>query len=194
VPLLFYRTVVRGVGVLLLAAVLFAALHSSAEAKTSRHRVWHTPHYVFHKYKTQKHGWRIQRVRQRKITYRHIMTRHVWLSKAGGKKHLKAGSWHYKRRHHKVRHRSSRGGSSAWVLPARVVMCESGGNPRVVNRTGAGAANGYPAGLYQIIGPTWRAYGGGRFASTADRASVWAQGVIAKRILAAQGTRAWACW
>lgn len=165
----------------------------SAEAKTSQHRTWRTAHFLFHKYKTQNHGWKVKRVRTRKITYRHIMTRHCWLSKAGGKKHLKCGKWHYKRRHHAVRHRSS-GGSSAWVLPSRVVMCESGGNSRVVNRTGAGAANGYPAGLYQITGPTWRAYGGGRFASTADRASIYQQGVIAKRVLANQGTRAWACW
>lgn len=89
-------------------------------------------------------------------------------------------------------HRS--GGSNAWVLPRYVVMCESGGNPRVVNRTSAGAANGYPAGLYQITGPTWAAYGGRAFAPTADQASVYGQGVIAKRVLANQGSRAWACW
>lgn len=94
---------------------------------------------------------------------------------------------------HKVK-RKHRSGSSAWVLPRYVVMCESGGNPRVVNRTAAGAANGYPAGLYQITGPTWRAYGGARFAPSADRASVYEQGVIAKRVLANQGPRAWACW
>lgn len=95
----------------------------------------------------------------------------------------------------KIKHKRHRShGSSAWVLPRYVVMCESGGNPRVVNRTAAGAANGYPAGLYQIIGPTWRAYGGTRFAPTADRASVYEQGIIAKRILRAQGPRAWACW
>src|SRR3954468_4170151 len=79
----------------------------SAEAKTSQHRTWRTAHFLFHKYKTQNHGWKVKRVRTRKITYRHIMTRHCWLSKAGGKKHLKCGKWHYKRRHHAVRHRSS---------------------------------------------------------------------------------------
>jgi len=87
------------------------------------------------------------------------------------------------------RHRS-RGGSSAWVLPRYVVLCESGGNPRAVNYSNPLR----PAGLYQIITPTWLGYGGGRFASTADRASVYEQGVIAKRVLAGQGPRAWECW
>ena len=90
------------------------------------------------------------------------------------------------------KHRS--GGSSAWVLPRYVVMCESGGNPTAVNLTSAGIANGVPSGLYQITRPTWLAYGGGAFASEARFASVYEQGIIAKRVLAGQGPRAWACW
>ena len=84
--------------------------------------------------------------------------------------------------------------STAWVLPAYVVRCESNGNPRAVNRTAAGLANDTPAGLYQIIHSTWVGYGGRAFAETADQATVYEQGVIAKRILAAQGPRAWQCW
>lgn len=98
------------------------------------------------------------------------------------------------KRTHVKRHRSSGGGSTAWVLPRYVVMCESGGNPRAVNLTPAGLANGTPSGLYQITRPTWLAYGGGRFASEARFATVYEQGVIAKRVLAGQGPRAWACW
>lgn len=90
--------------------------------------------------------------------------------------------------------RSSRAGPSAWVLPRRVVLCESGGNPRAVNNSPAGRANHRPAGLYQIISPTWSAHGGLRFAPSADLASVWEQGVVALRILRSQGTRAWECW
>lgn len=91
-------------------------------------------------------------------------------------------------RHRLPRHRRHR--STAWVLPRYVVMCESGGNARVVNYRNPLR----PAGLYQIITPTWLGYGGGRFAATADRASVYAQGVIARRILRGQGPGAWECW
>jgi transglycosylase-like protein len=98
----------------------------------------------------------------------------------------------YKPKHKRVRHSSSH--SSAWVLPSRVVMCESGGNPRAINLTAAGRANGTPSGLYQITRPTWLAYGGGRYASEARFASVYQQGVIALKVLHAQGSRAWACW
>jgi hypothetical protein len=83
---------------------------------------------------------------------------------------------------------------NAWVLPRYVVLCESGGNPTIANLTPAGIANGVPSGLYQITKPTWLGYGGGRFASEARYASVYEQGVIAKRVLASQGPRAWACW
>lgn len=98
------------------------------------------------------------------------------------------------KRTHKVRHRSTSHGSTRWVLPAYVVRCESGGNPRAVNLTPAGIANGTPSGLYQITRPTWLGYGGGRYASEARYASVYQQGVIALRVLHAQGPRAWACW
>lgn len=77
-----------------------------------------------------------------------------------------------------------------WVLPARVVRCESGGDLDVVNTSNPDR----PAGLYQIITKTWRAYGGREFAPTADKATCREQGVVARRVLNGQGTDAWACW
>lgn len=178
----------------LVPTIVQSASPESAEAKTSQHRTWKTKHFIFHKYKTERHGWKVKKARTHKRTAKYRYWRHCWLSSKGGKKHLKCNRWHKHIRKSWIRSHRARGHSSAWVLPRYVVMCESGGNPRVVNRTGAGAANGYPAGLYQITGPTWRAYGGTAYAYSADRASVWAQGVIAKRVLANQGPRAWACW
>lgn len=88
-------------------------------------------------------------------------------------------------------HRVRSGGG--WVIPAYVVRCESGFR-NVVNTSPAGRRNGYPAGYYQITGPTWRAYGGRRYAPTANRATKRQQGIIARRVLRGQGPRAWACW
>lgn len=114
----------------------------------------------------------------------HKHTRKVW-----HKSHGRAMQVHCKTP--RKRSSSSRASSAgAWVLPRRVVMCESGGNARAVNYSNPRR----PAGLYQIITSTWRAYGGASYAPTADRASVSAQGVVAKRILRGQGARAWACW
>jgi len=65
-----------------------------------------------------------------------------------------------------------------------VAACESGGNWTI--NTG----NGYYGGL-QFSSATWNAYGGTRYASTANRASKSAQIATAQRVLAAQGPGAW---
>jgi hypothetical protein len=71
--------------------------------------------------------------------------------------------------------------SSTWDAVAR---CESGGNWHI--NTG----NGYYGGL-QFSASTWRAYGGGAYASRADLASRGAQIAVAERVLASQGPGAW---
>ena len=65
-----------------------------------------------------------------------------------------------------------------------VAACESGGNWAI------STGNGYYGGL-QFSSQTWSAYGGTRYASTANRASKSAQIAIAQRVLAAQGPGAW---
>ncbi|MET7620227.1 transglycosylase family protein [Streptomyces sp. NPDC005408] len=66
----------------------------------------------------------------------------------------------------------------------RIAACESGGNWHI--NTG----NGYYGGL-QFSAGTWRAYGGGAYASTADRASKGQQIAVAARVQRAQGWGAW---
>lgn len=66
----------------------------------------------------------------------------------------------------------------------RVAKCESGNNWKI--NTG----NGYYGGL-QFTASTWRAYGGGRYASRADLATKAQQIQIAEKVLAAQGPGAW---
>ncbi|MFD8594457.1 transglycosylase family protein [Kitasatospora sp. NPDC059646] len=66
----------------------------------------------------------------------------------------------------------------------RVAQCESGGN------WGINTGNGYYGGL-QFSSSTWRAYGGGQYAPTADRASRAEQIAVAERVLASQGPGAW---
>ena len=66
----------------------------------------------------------------------------------------------------------------------RLAGCEAGGNWSI--NTG----NGYYGGL-QFSGGTWRAYGGGAYASTANRASRSEQIAIAEKVLDAQGWGAW---
>jgi peptidoglycan hydrolase-like protein with peptidoglycan-binding domain len=66
----------------------------------------------------------------------------------------------------------------------RVAACESGG--RWTINTG----NGYYGGL-QFSTSTWLAFGGGRYAPTANRASKAAQIAIAQRVLTVQGPGAW---
>jgi resuscitation-promoting factor RpfA len=66
----------------------------------------------------------------------------------------------------------------------RVAQCESGGNWR------ANTGNGYYGGL-QFSRPTWHSYGGGAFATTANRATRSQQIAIAEKVLRAQGWKAW---
>ncbi|PRY33147.1 transglycosylase family protein [Pseudosporangium ferrugineum] len=65
-----------------------------------------------------------------------------------------------------------------------VAQCESGGNWSI--NTG----NGYYGGL-QFSRSTWKAYGGGKYASTANKASRAQQIRIAERVLDGQGIGAW---
>ncbi len=66
----------------------------------------------------------------------------------------------------------------------RVAKCESGG------RWNINTGNGYHGGL-QFSRSTWRAYGGAKYASTANKASKGQQIKIAQRTLKAQGPGAW---
>ncbi|HEX3005483.1 MAG TPA: transglycosylase family protein [Angustibacter sp.] len=66
----------------------------------------------------------------------------------------------------------------------RLAQCESSGNWAI--NTG----NGYYGGV-QFSAQTWRAFGGGAYAPTANRASRAQQIVIAERVLDAQGWGAW---
>jgi hypothetical protein len=72
----------------------------------------------------------------------------------------------------------------------RIARCESGGNwsyPPVTNRTGT-----YSGGL-MIWQKAWIAYGGQRYASWAYQATKAQQIIIAEKILADRGWRAWDC-
>lgn len=71
--------------------------------------------------------------------------------------------------------------STVWE---RVAACESGG------RWAVNTGNGYYGGL-QFSASTWRAFGGTRYAPTANRASKAIQIAIAKRVLVRQGPGAW---
>jgi len=66
----------------------------------------------------------------------------------------------------------------------RLASCESGGNWSI------STGNGYSGGL-QFAGSTWRAYGGGAYASSASRASRGEQIAVAEKVLDAQGWGAW---
>ncbi len=66
----------------------------------------------------------------------------------------------------------------------KVAQCESGGNWSI--NTG----NGYYGGL-QFSQSTWKAFGGGRYAPQAHRASKGQQISVAERVLASQGPGAW---
>lgn len=65
-----------------------------------------------------------------------------------------------------------------------IARCESGGNWSI--NTG----NGYYGGL-QFSRSTWRAYGGTKYASTANRASRSEQIRVAERVVRGQGIGAW---
>lgn len=71
-----------------------------------------------------------------------------------------------------------------YAIPTHIVMCESGGNYRALNRsTMAGGA-------YQIIPSTWHAYGGVGYAHHAPKAE---QDRIAAAIWRDSGPSAWSC-
>lgn len=76
------------------------------------------------------------------------------------------------------------GASAAGSVWDRVAACESGGNWSI--NTG----NGFYGGL-QFSDSTWDAYGGERYAPTANRASKAQQITIAQKVLASQGPGAW---
>jgi LysM repeat protein len=66
----------------------------------------------------------------------------------------------------------------------KVAKCESG------NRWHISTGNGYYGGL-QFSSGTWKAYGGRKYASRADKATKAEQIAIARRVLASQGPGAW---
>ena len=66
----------------------------------------------------------------------------------------------------------------------KLAHCESGGRWHI--NTG----NGYYGGL-QFSHSTWRAFGGGRFASNAHRATKGEQIKVGERVRSAQGWKAW---
>jgi nucleoid-associated protein YgaU len=65
-----------------------------------------------------------------------------------------------------------------------IAQCESG------NNWSTSTGNGYYGGL-QFSQGTWNAYGGGKYASTANRASRSQQIAVAEKVLAGQGIGAW---
>ncbi len=65
-----------------------------------------------------------------------------------------------------------------------VAQCESG------NNWSTSTGNGYYGGL-QFSQSTWSAYGGGKYASTANQASRSQQIAVAEKVLAGQGIGAW---
>jgi len=66
----------------------------------------------------------------------------------------------------------------------RLAGCESG------RRWHINTGNGYYGGL-QFSSPTWRGYGGGRFAGLAHRASKFEQITVARKVRQGQGWGAW---
>jgi len=66
----------------------------------------------------------------------------------------------------------------------KVEQCESGG------RWDINTGNGFQGGL-QFTPSTWRAFGGGQYAATANKATRAQQIVVAERVLAGQGWGAW---
>ena len=72
-----------------------------------------------------------------------------------------------------------------YSIPTYIVMCESGGNYRALNRSSMAG------GAYQIIPSTWRAYGGsGPYAHQASKAE---QDRVAAIIWREDGPGAWSC-
>ena len=74
--------------------------------------------------------------------------------------------------------------SAATTVWDKVAKCESG------NRWGINTGNGYYGGL-QFSSGTWKAYGGRKYGSQANKATKAEQIAIARRVLAGQGPGAW---
>jgi LysM repeat protein len=74
--------------------------------------------------------------------------------------------------------------SSGGVNWSAIAACESGGN------WSTNTGNGFYGGL-QFTQQTWLAYGGGRYASSANLATPAQQIAVAQRVLAGQGIGAW---
>jgi hypothetical protein len=79
---------------------------------------------------------------------------------------------------------SGGGGGPTWTVWDDLAECEAGGNWSI--NTG----NGYSGGL-QFLGSTWVAYGGRQFAERAYQATREEQIIVAERIRADVGFRAW---
>ncbi len=80
------------------------------------------------------------------------------------------------------------GGGGKWSIPWPIVSCESGGS--FVAQNGRSTASG----AYQILDGTWRAHGGGAFASRAASAVPRHQHIVAGRIYkGGSGRSQWAC-
>lgn len=73
-----------------------------------------------------------------------------------------------------------------------IVACESGGNPTASNPSSTAS------GLYQFLDTSWKAYGGGQYASRAKFATPAQQTEIANRAFAQSGLSPWTasrgCW
>lgn len=90
----------------------------------------------------------------------------------------------------RARARAAREYNVGYVLPWRIVRCESGGNWRAVNYRNPNR----PAGAYQIITSTWLANGGGAYARTADQATPRQQNIVVARIWrGGAGAGQWQC-
>ncbi len=76
------------------------------------------------------------------------------------------------------------GGKSSGGNWAAIAACESGGN------WSSDTGNGFYGGL-QFTQQTWDAYGGGKYAASANEASESAQIAVAQNVLAGQGIGAW---
>lgn len=82
--------------------------------------------------------------------------------------------------------------AQGWAIPWYIVNCESKGKNLPPHEYAPGID---PSGYYQIIGSTWRAYGGGIYASEAWQATKVQQGRIARKIVAEspKGIGEWEC-
>lgn len=94
------------------------------------------------------------------------------------------GAWVTVKAPKKAVKKTAKVSSSRVAMWDRVAKCESGGNWKI--NTG----NGYYGGL-QFAAGTWRSFGGGKYASTANKASKTEQIAVAEKVLKGQGAGAW---